>query len=194
MDPVYDFLKKFGDIPDASVEKLKSIATYRKYPAKYLVSSCGFIPEHVYFIVEGVLRAYIRQESGKEYNKRIYTPVSFAGPLTSILENRPSHICFETLTECKLYEIHFETFKELCRADFNIGKLYVKALEYVFIKYEERNLDLMILDAKARYLKLIKQIPNIESLIPQYQIAAYLGISAVQLSRIRRRLQETAPY
>jgi len=61
-------------------------------------------------------------------------------------------------------------------------------LEQVFISYEERNLDLMTLNATESYIKLRKQIPDIDSLIPQYQIASYLSISPVQLSRIRKKL------
>ena len=45
------------------------------------------------------------------------------------------------------------------------------------------------MDATQRYLKLCKKIPDIESLIPQYQIASYLGITPVQLSRIRKKMK-----
>ena len=38
------------------------------------------------------------------------------------------------------------------------------------------------------YLKLIGQIPEINDLIPQFHIASYLGITPVQLSRIRKKL------
>jgi hypothetical protein len=46
----------------------------------------------------------------------------------------------------------------------------------------------MTLNATESYIKLRKQIPDIDSLIPQYQIASYLSISPVQLSRIRKKL------
>jgi hypothetical protein len=44
------------------------------------------------------------------------------------------------------------------------------------------------MNATERYLSLRKQIPNIDNLIPQYQIATYLSITPVQLSRIRNNL------
>jgi hypothetical protein len=46
------------------------------------------------------------------------------------------------------------------------------------------------MDAKAQYLALLKKMPNIEELIPQYQIASYLSITPVQLSRIRRKIKK----
>jgi hypothetical protein len=84
--------------------------------------------------------------------------------------------------------MNFHDFKDLCREEFEIGRLYVKVLEHAFIAYEDRNLDLMRLNATESYLKLRKQIPNIDNLIPQYQIASYLNITPVQLSRIRKKL------
>ena len=81
------------------------------------------------------------------------------------------------------------SFKKLCKKDINISNLYAKVLEYTFIAYEDRNLDLMILSGTKRYLKLRRQIPEIDELIPQYQIASYLNITPVQLSRIRKSLQ-----
>jgi len=47
-----------------------------------------------------------------------------------------------------------------------------------------------LLDAEKRYLILQKEYPGIELKIPQYHIAAYLGISPTQLSRIRRDLSQ----
>ena len=189
MNPSLAFLKKFSDIPESSFEKLKNLAVYRQFPAKTVIASAGDIPKKCYLLISGVLRAYIVTESGKVYNKRLYSPISFAGALTAIIKNEPSEITYESLTEAKVFEVDFEAFKQLCREDFQIGKLYVRILEEVFVAYEERNLDLMRLDSTELYKKLRKQIPNIDELIPQYQIAAYLGITPVQLSRIRQKLK-----
>ena len=68
--------------------------------------------------------------------------------------------------------------------------MYNRILEHVFIRYEERQLELISMDAKAQYLALLKKMPNIEELIPQYQIASYLSITPVQLSRIRRKIKK----
>ena len=56
------------------------------------------------------------------------------------------------------------------------------------MEYEERSLELMSMDATERYLKLRERIPHIDDLIPQFQIASFLSITPVQLSRIRKNL------
>ncbi len=44
-----------------------------------------------------------------------------------------------------------------------------------------------LLEAKERYLIFKEEHPGIETLIPQYHVASYLGISPTQLSRIRQK-------
>jgi hypothetical protein len=55
------------------------------------------------------------------------------------------------------------------------------------MKYEKRLVELISQNAKERYSALQKQIPEVDELIPQFHIASYLGITPVQLSRIRKK-------
>ena len=139
-------------------------------------------------LVNGIIRCYLSTEEGKEFNKSFYLPIGFVGSLTALMKNKPSKFVFETLTDCKLYEIDFYKLMKLCEEDTGFKSLYNKVLEGLYIKYEKRLVELISLDAKERYLALRNQIPNVDELIPQYHIASYLGITAVQLSRIRKKL------
>ena len=170
MNKNLEFLKRVGNVSEASFKKLQKITHYREFPPKTVLTEPGVIPKKVYMLVSGVISAFVNSESGKYFNKRLFSPISFAGALTAILKNEPSEVTYMTLTECKVYEVDFEEFKELCRQEFELGRLYMKILEHVFITYETRSLDLMRLNATERYLKLRNQIPNIDNLIPQYQI------------------------
>lgn len=59
-------------------------------------------------------------------------------------------------------------------------------IQQAFIQKEERELEIVLLNADKRYHLFKTQFPNLEQLIPQYHIASYLGITPTQLSRIRR--------
>ena len=45
--------------------------------------------------------------------------------------------------------------------------------------------------AKERYEELIKRSPGIEQLVPQHQIASYLGILPESLSRMKKQLHKS---
>ncbi|PWH82454.1 hypothetical protein DIS18_09370 [Algibacter marinivivus] len=190
MNPNLVFLNSFLDVSEETFSKLTRIAVYKKLNAGELIAKPGEVPNKIYMLVSGMMRAYLSSENGKEFNKNFFMPFSFVGALTALIQKQPSKLTYETLTKCNVYEVSFTDIIDLCKEDINISNLYNRILEHVYIRYEERQLELISMDAKDRYLTLKKKIPTIDELIPQYQIASYLSITPVQLSRIRRRIKK----
>lgn len=60
------------------------------------------------------------------------------------------------------------------------------------IDKEQREISLVMENATERYLTLLKKHPNIDHRIPQLHIAAHLGITPTQLSRIKKSLKKTS--
>jgi hypothetical protein len=58
--------------------------------------------------------------------------------------------------------------------------------EQSFIKNTQHGADMAMLDAKQRYQKFVRENASLHNRIPQYYIAAYLGIKPQSLSRIRK--------
>ncbi|NMH88158.1 Crp/Fnr family transcriptional regulator [Flavivirga algicola] len=190
MDPNVVFLNSFLDVSEETFEKLVRISTFKKLEKGFNIAKSGEVPSKIYMLVSGMVRAYLSSETGKEFNKNFFMPFSFVGSLTALIKNRPSKLTYETLTACKVYEVSFEEITRLCKEDIHISNLYSKVLEHVFIKYEERQLEFISMDATERYLRLRKRISGIDDLIPQYHIASYLSITPVQLSRIRKKIDK----
>ena len=188
MNPTLSYLNSFIDVSEETFGKLQKISSFKVLEANTPLAKAGEVASKMYLLVSGLMRVYLSSESGKEYNKNFFMPLSFVGSFTSIIQKKPSKLTYEALTDCKLYEIDFNKIVGLCQHDIEISNLYNKILEKIFMSYEERQLELISMDAKQRYLQLIKRLPNIDSMIPQYQIASYLGITPVQLSRIRKTL------
>ena len=57
----------------------------------------------------------------------------------------------------------------------------------VLIHKQTQQIDLLMLTAEQRYLKLLKRQPKTVQRIPQKHIASYLGITPESLSRIRKK-------
>jgi CRP-like cAMP-binding protein len=189
MNANFVFLNSFAEVDEETFKKLQKITSYKILEKHEIIAKEGEIPSpRVYMLISGIMRAYINTESGKQYNKKLFAPKSFVGPLTAIITKRPSKLTYETLTECKVIETDFEAFLDMCKTDIQLSNLYNKVLEHIFIDYERRSLELMSLNATERYLNLRKRIPNIDELIPQFQIASFLNITPVQLSRVRKKL------
>lgn len=189
MNANFVFLNSFAQIDETTFKKLQKITSYKILKKNEIIAKENEIPSpKVYMLVSGIMRAYINAESGKQYNKKLFAPKSFVGPLTAIITKKPSKLTYETLTECKVLEANFDAFLDMCKTDIKLSNFYNRILELLFIEYETRNIELMSLNATQRYLNLRRRIPNIDDLIPQFQIASFLNITPVQLSRVRKKL------
>lgn len=184
----YIFLNTIGDLSPETFEEIKKISTFKRVSEGVQLVKQNEVPNKIYMLVSGIVRCYLCTENGKEYNKSFYLPVTFFGSLTALITKSPSNFVFESLSNCKIYEIDFDELMGLCIENNNLNRFYNTMLEKFYVIYEKRLVELISMDAKERYLALKQQIPNVEDLIPQYHIASYLGISAVQLSRIRKKL------
>ena len=182
------FLHSFINISEDTFGELQKISEFKVIKANTSVAKAGNTTSKVYLLVSGIMRVFLSDEAGKEYNKNFFMPPCFVGSYTSLIKREPSKLTYETLTECKVYEIDFIQIIKLCKTNLEISNLYNKILEKIFISYEERQLELISMNAKQRYLQLRKRMPDIDTMIPQYQIASYLSITPVQLSRIRKDL------
>ena len=188
MNKNFIFLNSFVDLSEETFNKLDNLAKFKRIKANTVITKVGETPTKYYFLVSGLMRAYIDSETGKIFTKKIFSPISFVASFTALINKEPSKLTYETLTDCKVYEFDYREMMDLCKSNVTVSLLYARILEQVFIGYERRSLELMSMDATQRYLKLRKQIPNIDDLIPQFQIASYLNITPVQLSRIRKKL------
>ena len=185
--PGVDFLNSFTNVSDKNIESLLKISELKKVKAGTQLIKLGEVPTKAYMIMSGIIRCYLITESGKEFNKSFYLPVNVVGPLTALINNTPSIFVFESLIDSEVYEVDYLKLKSLCEKRIEVNILYSKVLESVYVRYESRLVELISMEAKDRYLELKKKIPNVDELIPQYHIASYLGITPVQLSRIRKK-------
>lgn len=188
MKKLIDALSEFHPLSDNSKKEILSILEYKKFNKKDKLADLGEVPTKFYILTSGIIRSYVTDERGKEFIRSLYVPLRAVGAFSSLIEEKPVEVVYDCLTDCEVLVGDFTKYKELAEKNIELSSLYNKVLERVFIRMEKRIFELSVLDAKQRYLKLKKHIPEIENLIPQYHIASYLNITPVQLSRIRKDL------
>ncbi|RAJ08563.1 CRP-like cAMP-binding protein [Chitinophaga skermanii] len=147
----------------------------------------GRYEQHIAFLLNGVTRAYFVSRDGTEYNKIFSTQHQFIGAYTAILTRQPSQINIQALTNCELLVANYYEIEQLFDQHQEIERGVRKLAESFFMQKEKREIELVLLDAQDRYRVFQEEYPGLENLIPQYQVAAYLGISPTQLSRIRAK-------
>jgi CRP-like cAMP-binding protein len=128
------------------------------------------------------------KKNGNEYIATLFVPDRIIGSLSALILSEKSMLTYDCLTKCEVYIANYKDFMEATKDDIYLSLMYVKFLEYAFIKMENKTHQLSNLNATERYLSLKQDITDVENLIPQYHIASYLNITPVQLSRIRKEI------
>lgn len=154
-----------------------------------------FIEENKYakeigFLESGVIRAFFINEAGKEYNKQFFVGPSLIGAYTSLLTKQKNIIAQQAITDCQIWKASFAEIELLYTKFHEIERLGRKIAEFYFLQKEKKELEMALLDAEKRYLILREEFPGLEMKIPQYHIASYLGVSATQLSRVRKKMSQ----
>ena len=188
MRDLFDFIIKITPISEDSWSSIENICKLVEAPKKAVLIKSGELPQSIYFLSSGTARGYITTENGTEYNKALFTNHMFFGPLAALIKQNVTEVNYQTLTKSKLIEIDYQKFLLLVESNPEINKFYIKILESIFLRLETRDIEMVTLNATDRYLKLRERKPTIDILFSQYNIASNIGITPIQLSRIRKNL------
>lgn len=77
MNPNFVYLNSLTDLSEETFNELNSLAKFKWINANTLITKAGEIPTKFYFLVSGLMRAYLDSECGKEFTKNIFSPMSF---------------------------------------------------------------------------------------------------------------------
>lgn len=189
MNAIKKFVVKFSpNISDELIEKIVDLGELKTHKRGDVLIEKGQMPKHYFFLTKGIIRGYFIDKNGKIFTKTISTGIEISGPLSALIKQKPSNTIYDCLTDCEIYHFNYLKFLKLADKHHQIALFYCKVLSGVFLDSERRTITLSVLNASERYEYFKNRFPNIENLIPQYQIASYLNITNVQLSRIRRKI------
>lgn len=142
------------------------------------------------FIVKGCLRTYSIDEEGTEHIVMFGIEDWWVGDLYSFLTNMPSRFFIDALEDTEVLQISKPDLETLYERIPKFERFFRLIIQNAFIAQQNRIHQNLAYTAEQRYLDFVQRYPHFEQRIPQKQVAAYLGITPVFLSMLRRRLAE----
>jgi CRP-like cAMP-binding protein len=141
------------------------------------------------FIKAGYLRIFAPNESGdKEITQWVSSQGMFITELSSLLFNTPSRFNIQALTDCELYTISQEDYKNIKEYVPNWPELEKLFISKCFITLENRVFEQISMSAEQKVSSLMENNSDIFLYVPLQYIASMLGITPETLSRVRRKM------
>tara|TARA_Y100000991_G_C21823250_1_gene284828 strand:+ start:49 stop:621 length:573 start_codon:yes stop_codon:yes gene_type:complete len=141
--------------------------------------------DSIYFIEEGCMRSFSRDENGKEATLCFGVKNSLISNFRTIHNNQLSGLTVECVKKASIIQLKSVDFYHALERFPELDVVHRKHLELRVSDLEKRILDQLMLPASDRYEKFLKYYSEIEPLVPNYCIASFLGITQESLSRIR---------
>lgn len=138
-----------------------------------------------YFLLEGVCKSYLTNPEGEEITISFFKEKSIISPYTTRTQENISILNFQALTDVKLATINAHEFERMMINNLEIRNFANTVLRNELAQKVEKEIALASLTAKERLLKFRERFPILENLIPHTDIASYLGITNISLSRLR---------
>ncbi len=184
--PIREYLLSFAPLPEAYFSELEKEIKEKHIEDGHYFSKEGMIPREVGFLLSGVLRIYNLDEKGQEWNKAFLQSPDIV--LGNIEYDKRAVTNIQALTDCNIIYVSMSFFKNSLRKYPEMARVEQALLGNLMSRKSDREMDLLSLSAKERFLKFKEKSPELLDKISQYHIASYLGITPTQLSRIKGAL------
>jgi len=148
------------------------------------LTAAGEVADRLGFVVSGLICKSHVTERGSRMVRGFGGPGSIVGAYVSLLTGAPSYLQVEALHPTELFVLDWAQMESLYARDtcwHILGRKFAEAQLIV------RAHELMTLSATERYARFCETHRDILPQLRSHDIASYLGITPVSLSRLRAR-------
>jgi CRP-like cAMP-binding protein len=189
MDPRTSFTKRlesYGPLSADSKLALEGILVTNSYKRNEYFVEAGEHPKNIAFVCKGLFSQYFTSPDGDVVIKRFFPEGYFCTSMSALLANTASDFTIKALEDTTVLEYSYHDFKRLTKMYPDLADIYIRYLEiHWVIEKEPVEIALRYETASTRYATFLRQYPSLEPRLKQHEVAAYLGITPTQLSRIR---------
>jgi CRP-like cAMP-binding protein len=185
---VKDIIKAIQPISEITFSKVEGLLDYETHKKGDTFISLNRRNEKEYFVLSGICRSYLINPKGETVTISFFTDQSVLSPCTIRTTNGISNLYFQALTDVNLATINANEFLNLMIHHSDIRDFGNAVLRNELMLKVDKEIGLASLSAKDRLLKFRERYPLLENQIPHPDIASYLGITNISLSRLRGNL------
>lgn len=182
------FLGMLAPLPPEEWDALFRIMKRRTLrPGEHFLKAGGD-PQPVAFVVRGLLKAWYTTRTGKEHIRVFLAENSMAAAYVALLRgDATSEVNLTALEPTELLVFDYSAYVARRKKHWAWQQIGRIVAEQAYLLRERRQYELAVLSAEDRLASFLEQFPGLAARISQKDLACFLGMTPVSLSRIRGR-------
>ncbi|MFC4912475.1 Crp/Fnr family transcriptional regulator [Actinomadura gamaensis] len=182
------YFVRLADVPRDELPRMRGVFRPVRLARGELLFRAGEPADKVAFVVEGLIALWYSAADGRERVLGFRAEDELVCAYGAVLRDSPAHATAEALEETRLLVASRPAFDELCAGHPAWGRALAKLTDRLYLQQDERQRALLMDDAETRYRDFLAAYPHLAGRLTQRQIASYVGVTPVALSRIRSRM------
>ncbi len=169
---------------ESDINEILGISEIKYYQRKSMVEEPEFLRPRYYFVLEGLLRIFIKDEKGKELTIYVVQEQDIAAIPSYVLNNEPGDYYIEVSHSTRILSVEKDELEALCKQNARIMEWYLNAIKLFFANSSYRLESLLTKDASERLKDFVNKFPSIYRKIRNKHLATLIGVTPNSLSRI----------
>ena len=180
-----DFINALHPLKDEEMQRFLAAWQPVACKRKTILTAAGETERHLYFVIEGVQRAFFIGNNDRQEATIVFTyPPSFSGVADSFLTQTPSKYFLETLTSSNFLRSTHKQIDHLMNEYPAIQRMVLQLSAFALKGVLERQIELQCFSAEEKFKTLLTRSPHLLQMIPHKYLASYLGIDATTFSKL----------
>lgn len=168
-------------------DEVKRNFTPESIPAHTVLVREGELATQVFIIVRGGIRLW-HNEQDREVTVRFFFENQPVTAFESFYLGEPSQFVIETTEDSELLVLTKRNFDALSKQYPSVYDQMMRLAIKRFYDYRDQVYESLHTSPTQRYQHVLANEPELMARVPLNQLASYLGITPISLSRIRRKL------
>lgn len=198
MNPFIKFVSQYMSLTEKDNSLLENELKYKTFNAGENILLVGSICKNIMFIVNGKARSFFINHEGQDYTWNLNFNDThskfenyFLVDYNSFLSQTPTFLTIQALENIEVMVLSYDSIQKITAMSISLEKLAGKMSEKAYQNIHKRAFTLLTLNAKERYLQLLKDEPYLLNKFQHYLIASYLGVAPQSLSRLRKEITKS---
>jgi CRP-like cAMP-binding protein len=179
-----EFLNRFNPVTQDDIDTIMSRSEIVKFNKKEIITETGNTEEYMSFILKGLAKVYFVKDS-EEVIIQIIKEGGILSSSASFFSGQPSKYTVETLEPCTLLRMNKKNVEELFTSEKKWEKIGRLMTAHYFVIQEYRLLDNIRYSTQERFVRFMKENPDLFLRVPQKYLASYLNIKPETFSRLK---------